>query len=83
MLATWRYRPARYVYLQRLDPRTRFIFFFSVDLWLDHPEIWDYRIIVPLFVLSLTLYFMARIEWKDIKSEPGSLSSYWSFSSSV
>ena len=31
------------------------------------PEIWDYRIIIPLFVLSLTLYFLARIEWKDVK----------------
>lgn len=66
MLATWKYRP-RDTFIQRLDPRTRFIFMFSVIFGLTIPEIWDYRIIVPLFALSLTLYFMARIEWKDIK----------------
>ena len=65
MLATWRYRP-RDTFIQRLDPRTRLIFLFSVIFGLTIPEIWDYRIIVPLFVLSLTLYFMARIEWRDI-----------------
>jgi hypothetical protein len=36
-------------------------------LRLTIPEIWDYRIILPLFALSLTLYLMARIEWKDIR----------------
>ncbi len=66
MLATWRYR-VRDTFIQRLDPRTRLIFLFSVILGLTIPEIWDYRIIVPLFVLSLTLYFMARIEWKDVR----------------
>jgi energy-coupling factor transport system permease protein len=66
MLATWKYRP-RDTFIQRLDPRTRFIFLFSVIFGLTIPEIWDYRIILPLFALSLTLYFMARIEWKDIK----------------
>lgn len=66
MLATWKYRP-RNTFIQRLDPRTRFIFLFSMILALTVPEIWDYRIILPLFLLSLTLYFMARIEWKDIR----------------
>lgn len=66
MLATWKYRP-RNTFIQKLDPRTRFILFFSVVLGLTIPEIWDYRIILPLFALSLTLYFLARIEWKDIK----------------
>jgi energy-coupling factor transport system permease protein len=31
------------------------------------PDIWDYRIILPLFIVSLTLYLMARIEWQDVK----------------
>jgi energy-coupling factor transport system permease protein len=31
------------------------------------PEIWDYRIIGSLFLLSLTLFLMARVEWKDIR----------------
>ena len=43
------------------------IFLFSVILALTIPEIWDYRIVFPLFVLSLTLFLMARIEWKDVR----------------
>jgi energy-coupling factor transport system permease protein len=66
MLVTWKYRP-RDTFIQRLDPRTRWIFLFSIILALTIPEIWDYRIVFPLFVLSLTLFFMARIEWKDVR----------------
>ena len=66
MLVTWKYRP-RNTFIQRLDPRTRFIFLFSIILGLTVPEIWDYRIILPLFLLSLTLFLMARIEWKDVR----------------
>ena len=66
MLVTWKYRP-RNTFIQRLDPRTRWIFLFSVILALTIPDIWDYRIVFPLFVLSLTLFFMARIEWKDVR----------------
>lgn len=66
MLATWKYRP-RNTFIQRLDPRTRFIFLFSMILALTVPDIWDFRIILTLFLLSLTLYLLARIEWKDIR----------------
>lgn len=66
MLVTWKYRP-RNTFIQRLDPRTRFIFMMCIILALSIPEIWDYRIVFPLFVLSLTLYLMARIEWKDVR----------------
>ena len=66
MLVTWKYRP-RNTFIQRLDPRTRLIFLFSIILALTVPEIWDYRIVFPLFILSLTLYFLARIEWKDAR----------------
>jgi len=66
MLVTWKYRQ-RITFIQRLDPRTRFIFMACAILSLTIPDIWDYRIIIPLFILSLTLYFMARIEWKDIR----------------
>jgi energy-coupling factor transport system permease protein len=66
MLVTWKYRP-RDTFIQRLDPRTRFIYLFSVILALTIPEIWDYRIILPLSFISLTLYLLARIEWKDIR----------------
>ncbi len=66
MLVTWKYRP-RNTFIQRLDPRTRFIFLACIVAALTIPEIWDYRIIYVLFLLSLTLYLMARIEWKDVR----------------
>lgn len=66
MLVTWKYRP-RNTFVQRLDPRTRFIFLACIILALTIPEIWDYRIILPMFLISLTLYLLARIEWKDIR----------------
>jgi energy-coupling factor transport system permease protein len=66
MLVTWKYRP-RDTFIQRLDPRTRFIFMACIIAALTIPEIWDYRIVYPLFLLSLTLYLMARIEWRDVR----------------
>jgi len=66
MLVTWKYRP-RNTFIQRLDPRTRFIFMACIILALTIPEIWDFRIIIPLFLVSLTLYLLARIEWKDVR----------------
>jgi len=66
MLVTWKYRP-RDTFIQRLDPRTRLIYMLCIIFALTLPDIWDYRIIFPLFLISLTLYLLARIEWKDVK----------------
>lgn len=66
MLVTWKYRP-RNTFIQRLDPRTRLIFMLCIIFAFTIPEIWDYRIILPLFAISLTLYLMSRIEWKDVR----------------
>lgn len=66
MLVTWKYRP-RNTFIQRLDPRTRLIFMVCIIFALTIPEIWDYRIILPLSFVSLTLFLLARIEWKDVK----------------
>ena len=66
MLVAWKYRP-RNTFIQRLDPRTRLIFMVCIIFALTIPEIWDYRIVFPLFLLSLTLFLMARIEWKDVR----------------
>jgi len=66
MLVTWKYR-LRNTFIQRLDPRTRLIFMVCIIFALTIPDIWDYRIILPLFIVSLTLYLMARIEWQDVK----------------
>ncbi len=66
MLVTWKYRP-RDTFIQRLDPRTRLLFFFCVIFGLTLPDIWDYRVILSLLALTLTLYLLARIEWKDVR----------------
>jgi len=66
MLVTWKYRP-RNTFIQRLDPRTRLLFFVCVVLAVTIPDIWDFRVILPLFFVSLTLFLLARIEWKDIR----------------
>ena len=66
MLVTWKYR-LRDTFIQRLDPRTRLLFFFCVIFGLTLPDIWDYRVILSLFAMSLTLYLLARIEWKDVR----------------
>jgi len=66
MLATWKYRP-RDTYVQRLDPRTRLIFLVCVIFGVSLAGIWDMRIILPLFLLTLALFIMARVPWKDMK----------------
>lgn len=66
MLVTWKYRP-RNTFIQSLDPRTRFILLACIIFALTIPDIWDYRILVLLFLFSLTQFLMARIEWKDIR----------------
>lgn len=66
MLATWKYRP-RNTFIQRLDPRTRFIFLACIILALTIPDIWDFRILIPLFLVSLALFLLARIEWNDVR----------------
>jgi energy-coupling factor transport system permease protein len=66
MLVTWKYR-RRNTFIQRLDPRTRFIFLACIIFALTIPDIWDYRILAALFLLSLTQFLMARIEWNDIR----------------
>ena len=66
MLVTWKYRP-RNTLIQRLDPRTRFILLACIIFAIAIPDIWDYRIVFPLFLVSLTLFLMARIEWADVK----------------
>jgi energy-coupling factor transport system permease protein len=66
MLVSWKYRP-RDTFIQRLDPRARLIFLACIILAVTVPSIWDIRLILPLFLFTLTLYFMARIEWKDVR----------------
>ena len=66
MLVAWKYRP-RNTIIQRLDPRARLIFLACLFAAFSIAQIWDIRLLLPLFFLSLILYFLARIEWRDIK----------------
>jgi len=66
MLVTWKYRP-RNTFIQSLDPRTRLIFMICIILGLTIPDVWDFRIVLSVFLLSLTLFLMARIAWKDVR----------------
>src|SRR6185436_12310042 len=59
MLATWKYRP-RNTFIQSLDPRTRLIFMLCVIFALTIPEIWDYRIVFPLFIVGLNGFVFGR-----------------------
>ncbi len=66
MLVSWKYRP-RNTIIQRLDPRSRLIFLACVILGVTIPNIWDFRIVFPLFLVTLGLYLLARIEWQDVR----------------
>ncbi len=66
MLVSWKYRP-RNTIIQRLDPRSRLIFLACVILGITIPNIWDIRLIFPLFLITVGLYLLARIEWKDVR----------------
>lgn len=66
MLVTWKYRP-RETLIQRLDPRARLIFMVCVILAITLAQVWDIRLLLPLFILVLILYLLARIEWRDVR----------------
>lgn len=66
MLVTWKYRP-RDTLIQKFDPRARLIYLACVILGLTLTQIWDLRYILPVTAISLLLYFLARIEWRDVR----------------
>lgn len=65
MLVTWKYRP-RDTFIQSLDPRARLIFLACIILAITLVQVWDIRLLLPVFGLVLILYLMARIEWRDV-----------------
>jgi len=65
VLVAWKYRP-RDTFIQRLDPRARLTFLACIILAVSGAQVWDIRLLLPLFILTLVLYFMARIEWRDV-----------------
>ncbi len=66
MLVTWKYRQ-RDTFIQSLDPRARLTFMACLILAISATDVWDVRLLLPVFLLSMTLYFMARIEWRDVR----------------
>lgn len=66
MLVSWKYRP-RNTFIQRLDPRARLVFLFFILFGVTVPSIWDIRLLLPVFAITLILYFLAQIEFQDIK----------------
>jgi len=65
VLVAWKYRP-RNTFIQRLDPRARLTFLACIILAVSGAQVWDFRLLLPLFILSLVLYLLARIEWRDV-----------------
>jgi len=65
VLVAWKYRP-RDTFIQRLDPRARLTFLACIILAVSGAQVWDFRLLLPLFILSLVLYLLARIEWRDV-----------------
>lgn len=64
MLVTWQYRE-RNTFIQSLDPRARFIVMGCLILSVF--QFWDIRFLLPLFGISLLLYLMARIKWREAR----------------
>jgi len=65
VLVAWKYRP-RDTFIQRLDPRARLTYLACIILAISGTDVWDIRYVLPLFALTMILYFLARIEWQDV-----------------
>jgi energy-coupling factor transport system permease protein len=66
VLVAWKYRP-RDTFIQRLDPRARLTYLACIILAISGTNVWDIRYVLPLFALTMIFYFMARIEWRDVR----------------
>jgi energy-coupling factor transport system permease protein len=64
MLATWSYKE-RDTLIQRLDPRTRVIFMLAV-MFATVP-IWDLRLVLIPFALTIAELFLARLSWRELR----------------
>lgn len=64
MLATWSYKE-RDTIIQRLDPRTRVIFMIAT-MFATIP-IWDLRLVLIPFVLTIAELLLARLSWRELR----------------
>jgi len=66
VLVTWKYRP-RDTFLQKLDPRARILYLACVTLAVTLSQVWDFRLLFPVFLISFALYFTGRLPWMDVR----------------
>ncbi|MDQ2997375.1 MAG: energy-coupling factor transporter transmembrane protein EcfT, partial [Chloroflexota bacterium] len=64
MLATWSYKE-RDTFIQRLDPRSRVIFMIAT-MFATIP-IWDLRLVLIPFALTIAELILARISWSELR----------------
>lgn len=64
MLVAWKYKE-RNTLVQRLDPRARWIFLFSVLFSVTQFQ--DLRLLLFFFAIALAHYFLARLSWKETR----------------
>jgi energy-coupling factor transport system permease protein len=64
MLATWSYKD-RDTVVQRLDPRTRVIF--MIGTMFATVLLWDLRLVLILFGLTIAALFLARLSWRELR----------------
>ena len=64
MLATWSYKD-RDTFIQRLDPRTRIIAMFTLTF--ATAMVWDLRLALIPFGVTLAALFLARLGWREVR----------------
>jgi energy-coupling factor transport system permease protein len=62
MLATWSYKE-RPTFIQRLDPRARIIAMFTLSF--ATAMIWDLRLVLVPFAITLLALYLARLTWRE------------------
>jgi len=64
MLATWSYKQ-RDTFIQRLDPRARIIAMFTLSF--ATVMVWDLRLALVPFGITLLALFLARLRWREVR----------------
>src|SRR5215212_6502839 len=64
MLATWSYKE-RDTLIQRLDPRARVIF--MIAILFATVLVWDLRLVLIPFVLTIAELLLARLAWRELR----------------
>ena len=65
MLVTWRYRERKGSLIQRFDPRAWMVFFAS--FLFSSLMYWDFRYLLPFFIVTLIAIFSSRVTWRESK----------------